>query len=62
MKKMGRNKTGKTTQRLSWKGERPQPPTLEKIGRQEELSQYGAKGGGVEGFILGGPHLSTRDC
>ena len=59
MKKMVGNKTGKTTQRLSRKDERPQPPTLEEIGRQEKLSQFDAKGGGVEGFILGGPHLST---
>lgn len=59
MKKMGGNKIGKTTQRLSGKDERPQPPTLEEIGKQEKLSQCDAKGGGVEGFILGGPHFST---
>ena len=59
MKKMGGNKTGKITQRLSWKDERPQPPTLEEIRRQEKLSQCDAKSGRVEGFILGGPHLST---
>lgn len=39
-------------------------PNLEKGGRQEgcESSQYEAKGGGAERFILGGPHLSTQAC